>query len=298
MAAFRRYGWRLAMRVLGVLVLVAALPAAASVPARAEVQDGWAAYDRGDYAGALAIFSEAAQAGDPEGMYGLGFLYGRGQGVARDDAAAVRWLSQAVAHGHVGAKTSLGYHYDLGLGVARDPRRAERLYEDAVAAGSIMAANNLAYGWSLEGRNLDQALVMMRGVVDASPEEASFLDTLGWVLYRMRRYEEAVPPLCKAAVREAGNPEILTHLGDALWRVGRPIEARQAWGQALALIENPAALSETGADQLRAQGPEPWLAALRPRLAEGLPPDPENAGALPGASSDIPMPDECAALTS
>ncbi len=279
-----------------VLAFVFILALALDRPARAEVEEGWAAYDRGDHAGAVASFSELARSGDPDAMFALGLLHRRGRAVPLDDAAAVQWFARAVERGHVGARTSLGYHYDLGLGVPRDPRRAEALYREAVDAGSVVAANNLAYGWALEGRNLDEALDLIRRVVVVEPEEPASLDTLGWVLYRMGRFDESVPPLCKAAVLDPGQPEVLMHLGDALWRVGRPIEAQQAWRQALALIEHPAGLSDTGADQLRAQGPGPWLARLRPRIADGLPPDPDNAGALPGA--DAPMPDDCAALTS
>lgn len=278
------------------LAFLVALVLAAVRPALADVEEGWAAYDRGDYSGAFAIFSEQAGSGDPDAMFALGLLYGRGRGAPLDDTAAVQWLARAVELGHVGARTSLGYHYDLGLGVPRDPRRAEALYGEAATAGDMVAANNLAYGWALEGRNLEDALALMREVVAAAPEVASSLDTLGWILYRMRGYEESVPPLCKAAILDPGQPEVLMHLGDALWRVGRTIEAQQAWRQALALIENPAGLSDTGVDQLRAQGPAPWFAQLQPRLADGLPTDPENAGALPGAEK--PIPDECAALTS
>jgi TPR repeat protein len=232
-------------------------------------------------------------------MFALGWLYDSGIGVPQNDAAAARWLTQAAELGHVAAMAGLGYHYDLGLGVPRDRERAESLYRGAAESGDLMATNNLAYGWSVDGRNLDHALALMRTVVAAAPQEPAYLDTLGWILYQMRRYDEAVPPLCEAAVREAGNPEILMHLGDALWRVGRPIEAQQAWQQAIGLIDNPAALSETGQDLMRAQGPAPWRSALEPRLANGLPPDPDNAGALPGAPSDLPaLPDACGALVS
>ncbi len=63
----------------------------------------------------------------------------------------------------------------------------------------------------------------------------AIVDSLGWVLYRLRRYEEAVEQLERAVELRPEDPVINAHLGDALWHVGRRIEARFQWHRALSL---------------------------------------------------------------
>lgn len=52
-----------------------------------------------DYRRALALYCEAARAGDPRAFYSLGWMYLNGRGVARDDASAAVWLRKAAKQG-------------------------------------------------------------------------------------------------------------------------------------------------------------------------------------------------------
>ncbi len=74
-------------RFLLALVLACAL----SAPAWAGFDEGWAAYDRGDYQTAYHEFLPLAEQGDAAAQYNLGLMYDNGQGVARDHAEAVKW---------------------------------------------------------------------------------------------------------------------------------------------------------------------------------------------------------------
>jgi len=71
----------------------------------------------------------AAQAGDATSQYRLGFMYATGEGVAQDDAEAVRWYRQAADQGLADAQYLLGFSYASGRGVARDDAEAARLRE-------------------------------------------------------------------------------------------------------------------------------------------------------------------------
>lgn len=51
--------------------------------------------------------------------------------------------------------------------------------------------NNYAYYLSLDNKDLDKALQYAKKVVDKYPEEPTFVDTYAWVLYQMKRYNEA-----------------------------------------------------------------------------------------------------------
>jgi TPR repeat protein len=64
---------------------------ALAVPANSgPLEDGLAAYDRGDYATALEIWIPLAEQGDADSQLGLGVLYGNGQGFSKNDDEAVK----------------------------------------------------------------------------------------------------------------------------------------------------------------------------------------------------------------
>ena len=105
------------------------------------------------------------------------------------------------------------------------------------------ADNNQGFRWAEQGVNLDEAKRLIEAALLVEPSSPTYLDSLGWVYYKLGQFEQAAESLTKAVPesppREAGGdqpkseiPEILDHLGDALWRVGRSDEARDAWRRA------------------------------------------------------------------
>src|SRR5206468_3928660 len=102
-------------------------------------------------------------------------------------------------------------------------------------------------------------------------------DTLGWVLYRLQRFGDALPPLCRAAKLDPGSPEIHSHLGDAFWRVGLSEDARMQWQQAYDLADRRQLLSLEGEDFLHAEGQSSFKSKMRLRLASGPPDSPGSA---------------------
>jgi len=106
----------------------------------------------------------------------------------------------------------------------------------------VSALNDLGYLWADRGKNLARALRMVRKAVEAEPENVAYLDSLGWALYRLERFDEAVEQLEKAletAAQQGEEPDgvILDHLGDAYHAAGREIKARATWRQALEALE-------------------------------------------------------------
>ncbi len=100
----------------------------------------------------------------------------------------------------------------------------------------VGALNDLGYLWADQGIHLERALRMTRKAVAAEPENIAYLDSVGWALYRMGRFDEAVKELQKAAAVDEPDPIILDHLGDALRQTGDVAEARKAWQRALSLL--------------------------------------------------------------
>ena len=70
------------------------------------------------------------------------------------------------------------------------------------------------------------------------PDDPAITDSLGWVLYRQGKADQAIPLLEKAAAGDPGEAAINEHLGDAYWSTGRIYEARYAWRAALLTAED------------------------------------------------------------
>lgn len=81
-------------------------------------------YKQGDFAGALAIWLPAAQAGDADSQAWIGTLYENGQGVAVDEATAFDWYVRSARGGNRLAQNNVGAMYGMGRGVAQDFAKA------------------------------------------------------------------------------------------------------------------------------------------------------------------------------
>ncbi|MDJ0943313.1 MAG: tetratricopeptide repeat protein [Kiloniellales bacterium] len=66
--------------------------------------EGLAAYDRGDYGGAMALWLPLARAGNVDAQNNLGWMYEHGQGVDADPAKALYWYGQAAKASPLGEK--------------------------------------------------------------------------------------------------------------------------------------------------------------------------------------------------
>ena len=120
------------------LVTVGTLPAAAQT-FDAAVE----AYERGDYATALAGFQNYAEQGYATAQFNLGVMYANGEGVPEDDAEAVRWYRLAAEQGYALAQSNLGLMYANGEGVPEDDAEAVRWYRLAAEQGYALAQSNL-----------------------------------------------------------------------------------------------------------------------------------------------------------
>jgi cell division septation protein DedD len=78
-----------------------------AIPAQS-VKAGIEAWQRADYAGAVAIWRPLAEEGDPDAAFNLGQAYRLGRGVPTNLAAAKTWFERAAEKGHVDAQTTLG----------------------------------------------------------------------------------------------------------------------------------------------------------------------------------------------
>ena len=119
-----------------------------------------------------------------------------------------------------------------------DEAEADLLKARRLSGNQPFVLNYLGYSWIDNGVNLYQGLEMIKKAVAQEPRNGFFVDSLGWAFYRMKDFGAAVQFLEKATELEPDDPEIIDHLGDALWQSGRQIEARYQWRRALALEDD------------------------------------------------------------
>ena len=80
--------------------------------------------------------------------------------------------------------------------------------------------------------DLEQAEAMIRKAIAEDPENPAYLDSLGWVLFKRGKPQEALPPLEKAAESETVDATILDHLGDVYFKLHDLKKAQAAWKRA------------------------------------------------------------------
>jgi tetratricopeptide (TPR) repeat protein len=113
--------------------------------------------------------------------------------------------------------------------------------------------NDLGYLWADRGKNLEKAEAMIRLAIRSEPENSAYLDSLGWVLYRLGRFSEAVEPLEKASKDPSADTTIWDHLGDTYFKLDRREDARAAWQNAEGFAS-------------KAQPPDKRLSSIRRKL--------------------------------
>ncbi len=93
------------------------------------------------------------------------------------------------------------------------------------------ALNALGYTLADQTDRLDEARELIEQALALEPEQPAILDSMGWVLYRLGKPEQALPYLQRAHDAMLDG-EIAAHLGEVLWALGRETEAREVWQQA------------------------------------------------------------------
>jgi tetratricopeptide (TPR) repeat protein len=98
---------------------------------------------------------------------------------------------------------------------------------------NAMALNALGYTLTDQTDRHQEAYRLIRRALELDPDDPATLDSMGWVLYRLGRAEEAVDYL-ERALEGDDNPEIMAHLIEVLDHIGRSEEAADLAERALA----------------------------------------------------------------
>ena len=114
-------------------------------------------------------------------------------------------------------------------------------YESAlkIDPDDSLVLNNYAYNLALAGQHLEKAAQMAQKAVKMDPYNQNDLDTYAWVLYKQKKYKEALQ-WEKKAVDNGGKTSgiIMEHYGDILYRLGKHKEAMEQWKKASKLKDH------------------------------------------------------------
>ncbi len=123
---------------------------------------------------------------------------------------------------------------------------SDSLYEDALRLdqNNHLVLNNYGYSLSERSLQLQRALEMAKRAVAQQPENQSYLDTYGWVYFKLSNYAEAEKWIKKAIEKGNASAVLYEHLGDVYSHMNDQERAVEQWNIALKLDASNAALKE------------------------------------------------------
>lgn len=95
------------------------------------------------------------------------------------------------------------------------------------------ALNNYAYFLAEQGKRLDDARIMVLKALSISPDSPAYLDTAGWIYYKLGEYSKARDYILKSVKKGTPDAEVMEHLGDVYQKLHDMGNARYWWKKAL-----------------------------------------------------------------
>lgn len=132
------------------------------------------------------------------------------------------------------------FYFQLGAANERksDYAQAEKYFEKCLQLepNFAEAMNYLGYMWAEHGQNLDRAHELIQKAVKAEPKNAAYLDSLAWVLFKLKQPQDALPYALQAvAFSETPDATVYDHVGDIYAALNQLDNARAAWRKSLSL---------------------------------------------------------------
>jgi tetratricopeptide (TPR) repeat protein len=138
--------------------------------------------------------------------------------VALDSADASAWFD-------------LGSCYERSNDIPRAAAAFKKVLK--LQPGDPAASNYLGYMWADRGMRLDSARRLLESALAREPENGAYLDSYGWILFKMGDTEKAFDYIGKALARIPNDPEVFEHFADILSVRGDRAGARKAYAKCL-----------------------------------------------------------------
>jgi tetratricopeptide (TPR) repeat protein len=202
----------------------------ATEPAEAALIEGEALLAEDEISAAMAKFREAIdRIGSPARRWAARILQ-EAERTDQEEAILTEWVR--VEPESPTARYALGSFLDRNR--RYDEAEAEFRRAMELRGGFAEVMNYLGYSLADRNERLREALSLIQQALELDPWNGAYLDSLGWVYYRMGRFQEAQEPLQRAAREFPNDPIVLEHLGDLYSRLEDRTAAKQAWRAALA----------------------------------------------------------------
>jgi len=109
--------------------------------------------------------------------------------------------------------------------------RAVNLFKKAIELNPDYADayNYLGYMYADKGINLDESLKLIEKAISYEPNNGAFIDSLGWIYYRLGKYDKALVELQKAVDLIKDDAVVFEHLGDVYQKLGKRDDAAIQW---------------------------------------------------------------------
>ncbi|MBK8945840.1 MAG: tetratricopeptide repeat protein [Ignavibacteriae bacterium] len=192
-----------------------------------------------DHTGAIPYLKKAVEINPNDLNSTMSYSFSLHQAKQSDEA--LKYLERAlrIDSKNIQALSLMGMIYEN-----RDMfQKSDSIYDKTISIDStdILTLNNFAYSLAERGVQLEKALKMVKVAVEKDPENSSYLDTIGWVYFKMNKFEDAKYYIEKAIEFDNKNATLLDHLGDVYYKLENKEKAKVLWQDALKLdpkIEN------------------------------------------------------------
>ncbi len=193
-----------------------------------------ALYMEEDYEEAIYVGKEADEHVPDDAL--IQFFTGSAYLLTDQEEQAIEWLQSAaempsrrnmrsMIFGSLGDAFSAADQWDQ----ARDA------YNQAIELdeNNDVALNNFAYYMAEENENLEKAKEYSERALSIEPENAAYLDTMGWIYFKLGEYEEAKNYIRQSLETGEASATVKEHMGDVYEKLGEDDKARKWWERAL-----------------------------------------------------------------
>lgn len=157
---------------------------------------------------------------------------------AKRGKEAVEAVNQAIAAAKTGDRREIARLTLASIQhTAGDFQGAETTLRDILKQSprNPIALNNLGYFLTERDERFDEALKLIEQAVEIDPRNSSYLDSLGWVYFKLGKLNEAEKYLKDALRVDDSSSVIHEHLGDVYQKQGKTDLAKASWQKALSL---------------------------------------------------------------
>jgi len=227
-----------------------------------------------DYVNAAAALEEARNRFPQAGL--LTYYHGVALSQIKRHEEAMRAFERALVEAGNSQPDLLNadFYFDYGTAAEQAGQyvKATELFRKSIELDPSNAArsyNYLGYMWIERSENLEEAGQFIHRALEMEPSNGAYVDSLGWLYFRLGKYDEALTELLRAAeLLPEPDSVVYEHIGDTYDKLGKKSEAFLYWQKAL---------------QLNPQNKD--LAAKLDRASDKLAKQPQTR---PAVSSQIP----------